>query len=148
MAVILNCPACSISKDSNPNAENVVKPPKMPMTANSRRGRVVVFPKPSPTKIPRRVQPIKLTAKVPKGKPKRVNWENQVLAIYRNAAPIKPPAPTNKISFIQSILKWNIFIRKWCSNRSISHFRLRGWKIIIVYTRRGCHNFLTISFYC
>ena len=145
---MINWPDFSSSKDSNPKAENVVNPPKMPIAANSRRGRVVVFPKPSPTKIPKRVQPVKLTAEVPKGKLKRVNWESQVLAIYRNAAPIKPPAPTNNISFIQSISKWNIFIRKWCSNRSISHFRLRGWKIIIVHTRRGCHNFLTISFYC
>ena len=128
--------------------KKVVNPPNSPMAANYFKGKAVFFSNPKPTNIPSRVQPIKLTVEVPNGNPKRVNWANQALVIYRNAAPIKPPAPTNKISFIQSILKWNIFIRKWCSNRSISHFRLRGWKIIIVHTRRGCHNFLTISFYC
>jgi hypothetical protein len=34
-----------------------------------------------PLKIPSRVQPIILTAKVPRGKPIRENWENQELVI-------------------------------------------------------------------
>ena len=55
------------------NVKKVVKPPKTPMATNSFKSKVEYFSNPSPTKIPRRVQPIKLTEKVPTGKPNRLN---------------------------------------------------------------------------
>ena len=63
-----------------------------------------------PINIPRSVQPIKLIENVPRGNPIRENCMNQLLTTYRIEAPIKPPAPTNMISFIQALLKRNVVI--------------------------------------
>ena len=82
------------NKTSLVKAEKVVKEPKKPiMTKELIRS---LFEKFIAKKIPIKKQPIKLTANVPKGKPKNIIFARNELKRNLEIAPKKAPTPIRK----------------------------------------------------
>ena len=75
-------------------AEKVVKEPKKPIINNGLKSSL--FERFIAKKIPIKKQPIKLTVNVPKGNPKKTNFESSELKRNLEIAPKKAPTPIKR----------------------------------------------------
>ena len=82
------------NKTSLVNAEKVVKEPKKPIINNGLKSSL--FERLIAIKIPIKKQPIKFTINVPKGNPKKTNFERSELKRNLEIAPKKAPTPIKK----------------------------------------------------
>ena len=82
------------NKTSLVKAENVVKEPKKPIIINGLTSSL--FERFIAKKIPIKKQPIKFTASVPIGNPKKIIFERNELKRNLRIAPKKAPTPISK----------------------------------------------------
>ena len=82
------------NKTSLVKAEKVVKEPKKPIINNGLKSSL--FERFTAKKIPIKKQPIKFTVKVPKGKPKNINFARNELKRNLKIAPKKAPIPIKR----------------------------------------------------
>ena len=75
-------------------AEKVVKEPKKPIINNGLKSSL--FERLIAKKIPIKKQPIKFTVNVPKGNPKKTNFERSELKRNLEIAPKKAPTPIKR----------------------------------------------------
>ena len=82
------------NKTSLVKAEKVVKEPKKPTINNGLKSSL--FERFIAKKIPIKKQPIKFTVNVPKGNPKKTNFEKSELKRNLKIAPKKAPTPIKR----------------------------------------------------
>ena len=82
------------NKTSLVKAEKVVKEPKKPIINNGLKSSL--FERFIAKKIPIKKQPIKFTVNVPKGNPKKTNFERIELKRNLEIAPKKAPTPIRR----------------------------------------------------